>query len=65
MLGNQYGTALELPRGTLAWDIYLLFDDSVTWDDAPPEPGSWWHQLAFDDRYLRDGDAILETLSSR
>ena len=63
-LAKHYGAALDLPRGDLAWDVYLLFDKSANWASRAPEPSHWWHQLAFDDRYLRDGDAILEALSA-
>ncbi len=29
-----------------AWDVYLFFDKGAVWDDAPPKPREWWHQLS-------------------
>lgn len=29
----------------VAWDVYLFFDDKVTWLDHPPMPIEWVHQL--------------------
>jgi hypothetical protein len=36
---------IELPRGQLAWDAYLLFAPGIEWDEAPPPPSFWMHQL--------------------
>ena len=31
---------------TDAWDVWLLFDENVTWEsDTPPRPAWWEHQL--------------------
>ena len=28
-----------------AWDIYFFYDKDAAWDEAPPKPVEWWHQL--------------------
>jgi hypothetical protein len=57
-LGKLYGRLLELPRGRqLAWDIYLVYAPGVRWDEEPPLPTRWMHQLGLDDRRL-DGDSL-------
>ena len=28
-----------------AWDAFLLFDRSARWDEQPPAPADWMHQL--------------------
>ena len=45
-LGAAYGRGLGLPEHAVAWDVYLLFDRTVRWDDAPPPPKRWMHQLS-------------------
>jgi hypothetical protein len=29
----------------VAWDVYLMFDPAVVWNDQPPSPTDWAHQL--------------------
>ena len=29
----------------VAWDIYLFFEPGAVWQDTPPEPRYWMHQL--------------------
>jgi len=59
-LGKEYGKALKLPGGsTLAWDVYLVFDASMLWKEAPPAPTNWMHQLGQDSRRL-DGDKLRQ-----
>jgi len=31
--------------GKIAWDIYLFFAPGVAWEDEPPLPLGWAHQL--------------------
>ncbi len=33
-----------------AWDIYFFYDKDATWDELPPKPVEWWHQLGGKDR---------------
>lgn len=37
-----------------AWDVWMLFDQDARWDQQPPDPAWWEHQLAYlsPDRYL-------------
>jgi hypothetical protein len=36
----------EIDLETDAWDVWLLFDEDVTWEaDTPPRPAWWEHQL--------------------
>jgi hypothetical protein len=64
-LGKAYGRIMELPRGRdLAWDIYFIFDDGVTWADSLPPPTDWQHQLGMDDRYL-NGARLRESVRQR
>ena len=43
-LGKLYATTLGLNR--TAWDVYLLYQPGITWDDeTPPSPTFWMHQL--------------------
>lgn len=47
---NDLGVAYErlLPtRGTIAWDVYMLYEPGITWSGtSPPRPTFWMHQLA-------------------
>ena len=65
-LGKLYGRSLKLPRGRqLAWDIYFVYAPGVTWDDGPPPPTAWMHQLGTDERHLSGSKlrgTILELL---
>jgi len=64
-LGRAYGKALEMPNGRdLAWDIYFTYAAGQQWGETLPDPADWSHQLGFDDRYLRDGARILESLEA-
>ena len=48
-LAKQYGVVLGLPEGSkFAWDTYMAFDVNATWNDAPPKPIDWMHQLSQD-----------------
>ena len=67
-LGKLYGRQLTLPRGRqLAWDIYFVYAPGVRWEDEPPAPTAWMHQVGRDERHL-NGDSlrriILEQLGT-
>jgi hypothetical protein len=34
-----------LKTGQLAWDVYLLYTPSDSWEKTPPAPTFWMHQL--------------------
>lgn len=63
-LGLAYTEFVTLPKGndTLAWDIYFVYEPGARWADQAPVPDDWWHQLAFDSRYLADGSGLREAL---
>ena len=55
-IGKLYGRQLTLPRGRqLAWDIYFVFAPGIRWEDEPPAPTAWMHQLGRDERSLEGG----------
>ena len=57
-LGKLYGRQLTLPRGRqLAWDIYFVYAPGVRWEEEPPAPTAWMHQLGRDERHL-NGDSL-------
>ena len=31
--------------GKVAWDFYLVYPNAAQWDQAPPAPAAWFHQL--------------------
>lgn len=64
-LGRLYGRIVELPRGReLAWDIYFVFEPGVIWEELPPYPSEWAHQLGLDDRNLNEGDQLQAAVKS-
>lgn len=42
-----YRKILSLPHqgGDPAWDAFLLFDRAARWEEQPPAPLDWMHQL--------------------
>jgi hypothetical protein len=43
-VGEQFQQAIGL-EGEPAWDVYLVYDPGVRWDDRPPDPTAFMHQL--------------------
>ncbi len=61
-LGKLYGRLLTLPRGRqLAWDIYFVYAPGIRWEEEPPLPTQWMHQLGRDERLL-NADTLRGTL---
>ncbi len=59
-LGHSLGKVVTLPRGRkLAWDVYFAFDATTKWNDVPPKPADWMHQLGTDERSL-DGEKLRD-----
>ena len=53
---------MTLPRGRqLAWDIYFVYAPGVRWEEEPPLPTQWMHQLGLDERHL-NGDTLRGTV---
>ena len=42
--GRAIATSLGA-AGEVAWDVYLFFDVHAEWNDQPPAPRQWVHQL--------------------
>lgn len=40
-----FAAVLGLPAGWPAWDVYLLYDRDAAWQQEPPAPSYWEHQL--------------------
>ena len=61
-LGFSLGTVVTLPREReLAWDVYFAYDKKAKWDEVPPKPSDWMHQLGNDERTL-DGEKLRTTV---
>ena len=65
MLPDSLSRVLRLPEGWPAWDVYLAYPPGVCWEEEPPAPAFWHHQLgdlAIAPRL--DGEAFAEQLRS-
>jgi len=64
-LGHLYAPILHLPEGLPAWDVYLVFAPPVRWEDKPPAPTYWMHQLGrrAPPELRLDGDQIARVVS--
>ena len=40
-----FAGVLGLPEDWPAWDVYMAYPAGATWDDEPPAPAFWHHQL--------------------
>ena len=45
--GKGYVKVLDLPLKSPVWDTYLLYPPGVRWEEAPPAPAFWMHQISF------------------
>jgi len=43
--GRAFARDLLYAGGGVAWDVYLYYDKLAVWNDTPPEPVEWYHQL--------------------
>jgi hypothetical protein len=46
--GREIGRAVARSIGgvgKIAWDFYLLYARAAHWNQAPPTPVAWFHQL--------------------
>ena len=51
--------------GHVAWDIYLFYGPYAGWNDGPPAPKKWAHQLKdrwADKAHFRRGDNLVKAL---
>lgn len=44
-LAREYSRVIHLPGRTPAWDVYLVFGPEARWENEPPAPTYWMHQL--------------------
>jgi hypothetical protein len=44
LTGNLWKRVLKLDN-EIAWDVYLLYAAGAQWDQEPPQPDFWMHQL--------------------
>ena len=68
-LSKRYGQILGLSDGKqFTWDTYMVFDADATWNDSPPKPHNWMHQmgkaLGSDHPRWLDGDRFRESVSA-
>ena len=58
-----FAPLLGLPKDWPAWDVYLAYPAGATWDDEPPAPAFWHHQLGdLDIAPKLDGEAFEKQL---
>lgn len=69
--GVSLGRTLALPpseeggddKNGIAWDVYLLFAPRALWQDRPPKPAYWTHQLdEVKDAPQLDAAALLQEI---
>lgn len=46
--GTVWNRRLELPPGQIAWNLFAVFPRGVRWENDPPEPIYWAHNLNVD-----------------
>lgn len=64
-LPDLVAPVLPLPEGWPAWDVYLAYPPGVRWEQAPPAPAFWHHQLGDEPAAPKlDGAAFAEQLRS-
>ena len=65
--GRQIAASLGHPD-QLAWDMFLFYAPGLGWDDVPPPPTDWAHQLDYskwaDPARLCTGPALLRFLKA-
>ena len=44
LAGNLWEHVLKTER-EIAWDVYLLYGADAQWEEEPPKPDFWMHQL--------------------
>jgi hypothetical protein len=49
----------------VAWDIFLLYGAGILWDDAPPVPDFWMHQLFLEDVPKLDATVLRRQLEGK
>ena len=64
--GRGVAAALGGHSGSIAWDAYLVYGPGVRWEESPPVPHDWVHQLQgsrwADPARYRTGAALVGAL---
>ena len=60
LAGNLWKRVLKLDND-IAWDVYLLYGPDAKWDEEPPQPDFWMHQLWGVTKAPRLDQGMLET----
>ena len=45
LAGKAFAHELIREGAGVAWDIYIFYDRDARWDENPPKPIDWMHQL--------------------
>jgi hypothetical protein len=68
-LSRAYHRVLQLEQRfrphRIAWDIFLLYGAGVVWNEAPPVPEFWMHQLFLEDVPDLDATVLRRELERR
>jgi hypothetical protein len=68
-LSRAYHRVLQLGqrprRHRVAWDLFLLYGASIVWNEAPPVPEFWMHQLFLEDVPKLDATILRHQLEQR
>lgn len=66
LAGKAFAKGLLKGGGGPAWDIYFFYKKGLEWDDGPPPPTEWVHQLGggrrADPAHFRSGTDLVEEL---
>jgi hypothetical protein len=63
-LAGTYSGIIHLPKYMPAWDVYFVFDSKVRWENQPPAPTYWMHQLGNGPPDLRlDGAKMAQVVN--
>jgi hypothetical protein len=66
LVGRTFARVIGAEEGNVAWDFYMFFRKGQAWEDEPPTPEDWVHQLGdakwADPRRYRTGVALLAEL---
>lgn len=65
--GRELGESFQAPiglEGRPAWDVYLVYAPGVRWEESPPKPSFFVHQLRKlpEDRLLLDGETLVGSI---
>jgi hypothetical protein len=46
LAGDAFANGIIREGTGPAWDVYFFYDKDAEWQDGPPKPVEWWHQLS-------------------